>query len=87
MAQLIEVDCPFCKSRLWIDLETHQVVQHQKAVRKDPADLADLLEKERERKQKADLRFSQARELEKAKKEKAARLFEEQLKRDPGKES
>lgn len=87
MAQLIEVDCPFCKSRLWIDLETHQVVQHQKATRKDPADLADLLEKEREKKEKADLRFSQARELEKAKKEKAARLFEEQLKRDPGKES
>ena len=42
---------------------------------------------EKEKKEKADLRFSQARELEKAKKEKAARLFEEQLKKDPGKES
>jgi hypothetical protein len=87
MAKLIEVDCPVCRSRLWVDLETRQVVQHQKAERREPADLAALLEKEKEKKEQADLRFSQARELEKAKKEKAAQLFEAQLKKDPGKES
>jgi len=87
MAKLIEVDCPLCRSKLWIDMETQQVVQHKKVDRRDPADFADLLVKEKEKKEKADLRFTQARELEKAKKEKAARIFEAQLKKDTEKDA
>jgi len=85
MPKLIEVDCPQCRSRLWIDIETHQVIQHKKATRREPADFSDLLQKEKEKKEKTDQRFAQARELERAKKEKAKRLFEQQIKNSSGK--
>lgn len=87
MTKLIEVDCPICRCRLWIDTDNGHVVQHKKPARKETADFTELLVREKEKKAQADLRFSQARELEKAKKEKAARLFEEQLKKDPEEES
>lgn len=85
MPKLIEVDCPQCRSRLWVDIESCQVVQHKKATRREPVDFSDLLQKEKEKKEKADQRFAQARELEQAKKEKAKKLFEQQIKNSTGK--
>ncbi len=85
MPKLIEVDCPQCRSKLWVDIESRQVVQHKKATRRETADFSDLLQKEKEKKEKADQRFAQARELEQAKKEKAKRLFEQQIKISTGK--
>ena len=80
MDQLIEIECPLCHAALWVDVEKKNVVQHKKSAKKASSSLEELLNKEKEKKEKADERFTQARELEQIKKKKAAEFFEKTIK-------
>ena len=75
MADLIEIECPDCHSKLWVDAEQKIVVQHKKNKKKNFASFDDLLVKEKEKKEKAEERFLMAKDLEQAKKKKAEEIF------------
>lgn len=79
MPDPIEIQCPVCHASLWIDVETRQVLQHKRSERKVHSSLEDLLDKEKQKRQAVDERFSQAKSLEQAKKKKAEELFAQTL--------
>jgi hypothetical protein len=80
MNTLIEVECPHCHARLWVDTEAQEVVKHEKSEKKTHSSFEDLLSREKQKKEKVEERFSQAKSLEAAKKKKAEELFSQSLK-------
>ena len=80
MDSLIEIECPLCHASLWVDVKQKSVVQHKKSGHKATSSLEELLNKEKEKKEKSDERFLQARELEQIKKKKAAEFFDKTIK-------
>jgi Zn-finger nucleic acid-binding protein len=78
--KLIEIECPVCHANLWVDAEKNNVLQHKKSAKKNLTSFEDLLNKEKQKKEAVDERFSQAKSLEQAKKKKAAEFFEQNLK-------
>ncbi len=74
MEKIIEVICPKCNSKLWIDVENKVVVQHKKSKR-SKSSFEDLLEREKKKKESTEETFQTASELEKAKKKKAEEIF------------
>ena len=78
--ELIEIECPVCHARLWVDAEKKNVVQHKRSEKKQLSSFEELLNKEKQKKEAVDERFSQARSLEQAKKKKAAEFFEQTIK-------
>ncbi len=74
MEKIIEVQCPKCKSSLWIDVGEKKVIQHKKSDNPRHS-FDDLLKKEKEKKEHTEERFLSAKELEKAKKKKAEEIF------------
>lgn len=80
MDNLIEIQCPICHANLWVDIEKKQVVQHKRSERKTVSSFDELLNKEKQKKEAVDERFSQAKSLEQAKKKKAAEFFEQTIK-------
>ena len=79
MGNIIEIECPECHSKLWIDVDKKAVIQHEKSKKKNFKSFDSLLQKEKDKKEKVDERFQMASELEKKKKEKAQELFEKSL--------
>lgn len=80
MDNLIEIHCPVCHASLWVDADKKNVVQHKKSKRKTISSFEELLNKEKQKKEAVDERFSQAKSLEQAKKKKAAEFFEQTIK-------
>ena len=80
MDKLIEIECPVCHASLWVDAEKKNVVQHKRSEKKQLSSFEELLNKEKQKKEAVDERFSQARSLEQAKKKKAAEFFEQTIK-------
>jgi Na+-translocating ferredoxin:NAD+ oxidoreductase RnfC subunit len=80
MDNLIEIDCPVCHANLWVDTDKKNVVQYKKSKKKTISSFEELLNKEKQKKEAADERFSQAKSLEQAKKKKAAEFFEQTIK-------
>ncbi len=80
MDKLIEIECPVCHASLWVDAEKKTVVQHKRSEKKQLSSFEELLNKEKQKKEAVDERFSQARSLEQAKKKKAAEFFEQTIK-------
>lgn len=79
MGNIIEIECPECRSNLWVDVEHKTVIQHKKAKKKNTESFDTLLLKEKEKKEKVDERFSMARKLEEEKKRKAEEIFAQSL--------
>jgi hypothetical protein len=77
---MIEVECPVCHAKLWVDAEKNNVVQHKRSEKKQLSSFEELLTKEKQKKEAVDERFSQARSLEQAKKKKAAEFFDQTIK-------
>jgi hypothetical protein len=77
---MIEIECPICHANLWVDAEKKNVVQHKRSEKKNLSSFEELLNKEKQKKEAVDERFSQARSLEQAKKKKAAEFFEQTIK-------
>ena len=80
MEKLIEIQCPICHANMWVDAEKKQVVQHKRSERKTQSSFEELLDKEKQKKEAVDERFSQAKSLEQAKKKKATEFFEQTIK-------
>jgi vacuolar-type H+-ATPase subunit I/STV1 len=80
MENLIEVQCPACHASLWVDIDARQVVQHKRSAKKAHSSFEDLLSKEKQKKEAVEERFTQAKSLEQAKKQKAAEFFEQTIK-------
>jgi len=77
---MIEIECPVCHASLWVDADKKNVVQHKRSEKKQLSSFEELLNKEKQKKEAVDERFSQARSLEQAKKKKAAEFFEQTIK-------
>jgi Zn-finger nucleic acid-binding protein len=77
---MIEIECPICHANLWVDAEKKNVVQHKRSEKKNLSSFEELLNKEKQKKEAVDERFSQAQSLEQAKKKKAAEFFEQTIK-------
>ena len=80
MDKLIEIECPICHANLWVDTDKKNVVQHKRSEKKILSSFEELLNKEKQKKEAVDERFSQAQSLEQAKKKKAAEFFEQTIK-------
>jgi len=77
---MIEIECPVCHANLWVDAEKKNVVQHKRSEKKQLSSFEELLNKEKQKKEAVDERFSQAQSLEQAKKKKAAEFFDQTIK-------
>ena len=80
MDKMIEIECPICHANLWVDTDKKNVVQHKRSEKKTLSSFEELLNKEKQKKEAVDERFSQAQSLEQAKKKKAAEFFEQTIK-------
>jgi oligoribonuclease (3'-5' exoribonuclease) len=78
--KMIEIECPVCHANLWVDAKKKNVVQHKRSEKKNLSSFEELLNKEKQKKEAVDERFSQAQSLEQAKKKKAAEFFEQTIK-------
>jgi len=79
MSAIVEVECPHCHAKLWVDAERQAVVQHKRSEKKVHSSFEELLQKEKAKKEKVDERFVQAKELKEAKKQKAEEIFKRSL--------
>lgn len=79
MSNIIEIECPGCHGKLWVDVDKKAVIDHKKQKKKKTASLDDLLVKEKEKKEKSDERFSMAKNLNEAKRKKAEEIFNKSL--------
>jgi vacuolar-type H+-ATPase subunit I/STV1 len=77
---MIEIECPVCHANLWVDADKKNVVQHKRSEKKQLSSFEELLNREKQKKEAVDERFSQAQSLEQAKKKKAAEFFEQTIK-------
>ena len=77
--QVFQVLCPICKSLLWIDPVTEEVIQFEEKAEKKKKSLEELLFKEKKKKDEADRRFEATAELEKKRSEKAEDKFKKAL--------
>lgn len=71
--------CPICKSLLWVDPVTEEVIQFEEKAGKKRKSLEELLLKEKKKKDEADRRFEATAELEKKRSEKAEDKFRKAL--------
>jgi hypothetical protein len=82
-SNVFHVSCPVCRSVLWIDSMSQEVVKSEKSQKKKGT-LDELLEKEKKRKIEFDRKFEATAEMEREKKKKAQEKFAEVLtKLDP----
>ncbi len=81
--KIMKIVCPVCKSILWIDRETEQVIKVERHKAKKKADLDELLGKEIKKKELVDETLKAAFDIGRKKKEEAKSKFEELISRDP----
>jgi uncharacterized Zn finger protein (UPF0148 family) len=77
-SSVFHVSCPVCRSELWIDRVSHEVVKSERPEKKKGT-LDELLEKEKKRRSEFDRKFEATAELEREKKKKAQEKFAEVL--------
>lgn len=77
--EVFQVLCPICKSLLWVDPVTEEVIQFEEKAGKKRKSLEELLLKEKKKKDEADRRFEATAELEKKRSEKAEDKFRKAL--------
>jgi len=75
---IIRIVCPCCRSVLWIDFKTQEVIKTEKG-EKEKKSLDDLLLKEKKRQEEFSRKFELTAELGKKKLEKAEELFKQSL--------
>jgi len=71
---IIPVNCPCCRTRLWVDPKSGTVIKSEKPA-KEKSSLDDLLAKEKKRQEVMDQRFASTAELARKKKEEARDKF------------
>lgn len=78
-AGVFEVVCPCCRSVLWVDAVSREIVKTEKQAARKKGSLDDLLKKEIKRRDEFERKFEATAELERRKKEKAEEAFEKAL--------
>ena len=78
-AGVFEIICPCCRSVLWVDGISREIVKTEKQAARKIGSLDDLLEKEKKRQNEFERKFEATAELERQKKEKAKEAFEKAL--------
>lgn len=78
-AGVFEIICPCCRSVLWVDGISREIVKTEKHAARKKGSLDDLLEKEKKRQDEFERKFEATAELERQKKEKARETFEKAL--------
>ena len=76
--EVIQVACPHCRTVLWMDSKTGEIIKTGKAG-KEKKTLDDLLIKEKKRQEEFGRKFELTAEMEKKKHEKAEELFRKGL--------
>ncbi len=76
---VFEIICPCCRSVLWVDGVSGEIVKTEKHAAKMKGSLDDLLEKEKKRQDEFGRKFEATAELERRKKEKAREAFKKAL--------
>lgn len=76
--EVFSVDCPHCRSVLWIDPFTQEVIKSEKGKRRTES-LDELLLKEKKRKGEFERKFEATAELEKKRREKVQEKVEKAL--------
>jgi len=76
---VFEIVCPCCRSVLWVDGITREIVKTEKHAAKKKGSLDDLLEHEKKRQDEFERKFEATAELERQKKEKAREAFDKAL--------
>ncbi len=79
----MKIVCPVCKSILWVDRETEQVVKVERHKAKKKASLDELLGKEIKKKELVDETLKAAFDISQKKKQEAKSKFEELISKDP----
>lgn len=72
--KVFEVQCPDCRSMLWIDGITGKVIKSEKT-KKKRGSLEDMLQMEKERKSEFSHKFEATAEIQKEKRKKAEEKF------------
>jgi hypothetical protein len=78
-AGIFEIVCPCCRSILWVDGVSREIVKAEKHAARQKGSLDDLLEKEKKRQDEFGRKFEATAELERQKKEKAREAFAKAL--------
>jgi hypothetical protein len=78
-AGLFQLVCPCCRSVLWVDGVSREVVKAEKGAAQKKDSLDELLLKEKKRQDGFERKFEATAELERKKKEKAKEAFERAL--------
>lgn len=78
-AGVFEIVCPCCRSVLWVDGISREIIKTDKHADRKKGSLDDLLEKEKKRQDEFERKFEATAELERQKKEKAKKAFEKAL--------
>jgi len=76
--KVIEILCPYCGARLWVDTELKEIIQSEKGVKKK-ASFDELLLKEKKKAEEIGQKFESTVELRRKKLEKAKEAFEKAL--------
>ncbi|MGB7295194.1 MAG: hypothetical protein WBC70_06345 [Candidatus Aminicenantales bacterium] len=76
---VFEIVCPCCRSVLWVDGVSREIVKTEKQAARKIGSLDDLLEKEKKRQDEFERKFEATAELERQKKEKAKEAFKKAL--------
>jgi len=74
-SHIFQVECSCCHAKLWVDPVTKEVLESEKA-KKKKGSLADLLLKEKKKKEEVDRRFTATAELAKERQKMAKEKFE-----------
>lgn len=72
--QVFQIQCPCCRSLLWVDPKIRQVIKSEKA-KSEKGSLDALLEQEKRRKGEFDRKFEATAEMEKERLKKAQEKF------------
>lgn len=76
---VFELVCPCCRSVLWVDGISGEIVKTEKHAAKLKGSLDELLQKEKKRQDEFGRKFEATAEVERQKKEKAREAFERAL--------
>lgn len=76
--QVFQIQCPCCRSLLWVDPKIRQVIKSERA-KKEKGSLDALLELEKKRKGEFDRKFEATAEMEKERLKKAQEKFKKAI--------
>jgi len=76
--RVFSVECPTCRSLIWLDPVTREIMRVEKGKKKKES-LDELLSREKEKRETFERKFEATSELQKQKQRKARELFEKAL--------